>query len=107
MSDSTILCDTSTGVTRPLVPKDFRRVVFESLHDLSHPSIRATQRLLTARFVWPGIKADSLKLTRTCLQCQKSKVQRYTVTPLSTFPTPGHRFDRIHIDIVGPLPPLH
>jgi len=105
MSDTSILCDTSTGVARPLVPKDFRRVVFESLHNLSHPSIRATQRLLTARFVWPGIKADSRKWTRTCLQCQKSKVQRHTVTPLSTFPIPGHRFDRIHIDIVGPLPP--
>ena len=104
MSDTTILCDTSTGVARPLVPREFRRVVFESLHNLSHPSIRATQRLLTARFVWPNIKADSRKWTRTCIQCQKSKVQRHTITPLSTFPTPDQRFDRIHIDIVGPLP---
>jgi transposase InsO family protein len=105
MSDSTILCDTSTGVARPLVPKDYRRPVFESLHNLSHPSIRATQRLLTARYVWPSIKADSRKWTRTCLQCQKSKVQRHTHTPLATFSTPGQRFDHVHIDIVGPLPP--
>ena len=73
MSESTILCDTSTGVARPLVPKDYRRTVFKSLHNLSHPSIRATQRLLTARYVWPSIKADARKWTRTCLQCQKSK----------------------------------
>ena len=105
MSDSTILCDTSTGVARPLVPKEFRHAVFESLHFLSHPGIRATQRLLTARYVWPNIKADSRKWTRSCLQCQTSKVQRHTVTPLSTFLTPTARFDRIHIDIVGPLPP--
>ena len=104
ISESTILCDTSTGVARPVVPKDFRRAVFASLHNLSHPSIRATQRLLTARFVWPSIKADSRKWTRTCLQCQKSKIQRHTVTPLSTFTTPGTRFDHIHVDIVGPLP---
>ncbi len=104
MSDSTILCDTSTGVARPVVPKDYRRTVFNSLHNLSHPSIRATQRLLTARFVWPSIKADARKWTRTCLQCQKSKVQRHTVTPLSTFAIPGARFDHVHIDIVGPLP---
>ena len=104
-SDTTILCDTSTGIARPLVPKDYRRIVFESLHNLSHPSIRATQRLLTDRYVWPGIKADSRKWTRTCLKCQKSKVQRHTVTPLSTFATPDARFDRVHIDIVGPLPP--
>ncbi len=98
MSESTILCDTSTGVARPLVPKQFHRAIFESLHSLSH-------LLLTARYVWQGITADSRKWIRSCLQCQKSKVQHHTVTPLSTFATPGTRFDRIHIDLVGPLPP--
>ena len=43
--------------------------------------------------------------TKSCLQCQRSKVQRHTVTPLSTFATPDARFDQVHIDIVGPLPP--
>ena len=57
MSDSSILCDTSMGVAQPLVPKDYRRAVFESLHNLSHPSIRSTQRLLTTRYVWPSIKS--------------------------------------------------
>ena len=86
MTESTILCDTSTGVARPVVPKDYCRIIFESLHNLSHPSIQATQRLLTARYVWPSIKADVQKWTHTCLQCQKSKVQRHTVTLLSTSP---------------------
>jgi len=36
-----------TGIACPLVPKDYRCVVFESLHNLSHPSICATQQLLT------------------------------------------------------------
>ena len=55
-SSDTILCDTSTGSQRPLVPQSWRRVVFESLHNLSHPGIRATQRLVTSRYVWPGIE---------------------------------------------------
>ncbi len=42
MSDSTILCDVSTSVSRPYVPPEFRRVVFDPLHRLSHPGIRAT-----------------------------------------------------------------
>ena len=54
MSDTTIICDTSTGVFRPFVPVDFRQAVFHSLHSLSHPGIRATQRLLTARYVGPA-----------------------------------------------------
>lgn len=104
-SSSSIVCDTSTGAVRPLVPSRFRRTVFDSLHLLSHPGVRATQRLVTARYVWPGINADVRKWAQSCLQCQRSKVQRHTVTPLATFATPDARFNNIHIDIVGPLPP--
>ena len=39
------------------------------------------------------------------IQCQRSMVQCHTITPLSTFGIPETRFDRIHIDLVGPLPP--
>ena len=42
--------------------------------------------------------------TQSCLQCQKTKVQRHTVTPLGTFATPDTRLDHVHVDIVGPLP---
>ena len=104
-SDLTILCDMSTGVPRPYVLQQFRQTVFDSLHSLSHPSIRATQHLITSRYVWPNINKDVCKWTRCCIQCQKSKIQCHTTAPLSKFKTPDARFDNIHIDIVGPLPP--
>ena len=44
-----LLCDVSTGFQRPLVPLQWRRTVFDSLHNLSHPGIRATQKLVTSR----------------------------------------------------------
>ncbi|MBM3939179.1 MAG: hypothetical protein FJ333_11085, partial [Sphingomonadales bacterium] len=47
-----LLCDISTGVRRPLVPVSCRRRVFDMIHSLSHPGIRATRRLITSRFVW-------------------------------------------------------
>ncbi len=100
-----IICDMSTGTPRPFVPECFRRPIFDSLHSLSHPGIRATQRMLTSRFVWPRINSDVRSWARTCLQCQKSKVHRHTTVPLSTFSTPDSRFDKVHIDLVGPLPP--
>jgi len=74
MCKETLWCDTSTDSPRPFVPKQFRHMVFNSLHGLSHPGIRATQRLVTARFVWPGINADVRKWARSCLQCQRAKV---------------------------------
>ena len=104
-SSDTILCDTSTGSQRPLVSLNWRRIIFDSLHGLSHPGIRATQRLVTARYVWPGVNLDVRRWTRSCIQCQRAKIQRHTVTPLSPFPTPGTRFDTVRIDLVGPLPP--
>ena len=105
-STTTLICDTSTKTPRPVVPHIFRRIVFNSLHSLSHPSVRATQRLLTSRYVWPNINKDVRKWAQSCTECQQSKIHRHTVSPPShTFLTPDIRFDQVHIDLVGPLPP--
>ena len=88
-----------------MVPALYRRAVFDSLHSLSHPGVRATECLITNRCVWPNIKSDMCRWAQSCLQCQRSKIHRHTVTPLATFYTPYARFDMVHIDIVGPLPP--
>ena len=103
--DLTILCDVSTGVPRPVVPVACQQQVFNALHSMLHPGIRATQHLVTTRFVWPGINSDVRHWTRACLQCQRSKVHRHTVTPLATFATPDACFSAVHLDLVGPLPP--
>ena len=78
----TLLGDTLTGIHRPIVPLSMRRLVFDSLHSMSHPGIRATRRLITARFVWSHINRDVGQWTRTCLSCQRSKVNKHTLTPL-------------------------
>ena len=100
----TLVCDTSTGKHRPMVPPSMRRQVFDNLHSMSHPGMKATQRLITARFVWPNIKRDVRQWTKACLSCQRAKVNRHTSTPLSTFAPPSAKFDAIHLDLVGPLP---
>ena len=104
-TDVTLLCDVSTGTPHPYVPLKLCRTIFDSLHSLSHPGIRATQKLITARYVWPNINSDVQKWARFCLQCQRSKVYRHTVSPLSTFANPDAWFDHLHVDLVGPLPP--
>ena len=55
--------------------------------------------------MWPGINADVRRWTRSCIQCQRAKIQRHSTPSLSPLPTPDARFDTIHIDLVGPLPP--
>ncbi|GBL92522.1 hypothetical protein AVEN_174778-1 [Araneus ventricosus] len=75
----TLHCDVSLGRIRPFVPENFRREVFTNLHSLSHPGIRAS--------------------------CQQAKVSRHTRSKLSHFVPPSARFEHVHIDLVGPLPP--
>nr|VZI43258.1 unnamed protein product [Spirometra erinaceieuropaei] len=101
----TILCDVSTPFHRPFVPASMRRAVFQTLHGLPHPGIRASQKLLTERIVWPGMKKDVKAWARSCLSCQRNKVQRHNKSPPGTFPSPDARFSHVHLDVVGPLPP--
>ena len=54
-ADITMLCDVLTGTPRPYIPPKFRHIIFNSLHSLSHSGVKATQRLITARFIWPNI----------------------------------------------------
>lgn len=104
-TDTTLLCDISTGQPRPIVPKSFRKIVFDIIHGLSHPSIRTTQKLVTDRYVWKGVRKQVGQWVKTCMACQESKVQQHTRAPPQEVPHVHHRFDHIHIDLVGPLPP--
>lgn len=99
-----LYCDVSGNTPRPYVTKDLRHQVFDNLHSLSHPGANATVRLISDRYVWPGIRKDCREWTRTCLACQRSKVHRHASAPLGTYKLPRARFRDLHIDLVGPLP---
>uniref|UniRef100_A0A0A9Y7K2 RNA-directed DNA polymerase n=2 Tax=Lygus hesperus TaxID=30085 RepID=A0A0A9Y7K2_LYGHE len=100
-TDTPLYCD---GLNRVYVPMPSRRQAFAITHNLSHPSPRRTARLLKDRFVWPGMERDARTWAKLCVQCQKSKVGRHNSSPLGEFPRVDDRFERVHVDIVGPLP---
>uniref|UniRef100_A0A5S6QNU6 Integrase catalytic domain-containing protein n=1 Tax=Trichuris muris TaxID=70415 RepID=A0A5S6QNU6_TRIMR len=100
-----VWCDTAHGRIRPYVPGSMRREIFDALHSLSHPSIRGTKRLVSQHYIWPLMNRNVADWTRTCCACQRSKVQRHTKAPPTIFEIPDRRFDHVHLDIVGPLPP--
>ena len=98
-----LLCDFSTGWPRPLLPPAFRAVAFAATHGLAHPGVRATKRLLSARWVWAGMAADASRWCRDCVACQRAKVTRQPRAAIQTIPIPARRFSHLHIDLVGPL----
>ena len=95
----------STGHTRPVVPAEWRRQIFNLIHRLSHPSVRSTRKLIAAKFVWKGLQKQVGIWAKQCIACQSSKIQTHIRAPLEKFHVPHRRFDHIHIDLVGPLPP--
>ena len=99
-----LFCDVSTGKPRPYVPKPLRKEIFEGLHSLAHPGIKATVKLVSDRYVWPAMNKDIRSGSRSCFPCQKAKVSRHTQSPLQPFEPPSARFSHVHVDIVGPLP---
>ncbi|GBM57545.1 hypothetical protein AVEN_97657-1 [Araneus ventricosus] len=57
-----LFCDVSTGRCRPFVPKEFRRRIVETLHNISHPGVKATVKLVGDRFLWPGYIETSCRM---------------------------------------------
>jgi hypothetical protein len=99
-----VLGDVSTGTFRPLLPARFRSAAVLSLHNIHHPGIKATRRMVCASFCWPKMGSFVSALTRNCLHCQRSKVHRHVSLQAAHIPVPVRRFSHIHVDLVGPLP---
>ena len=73
-----LLCDTSLGFPRPLVPTSLRKEVFDALHGLSHPGVQTTKRLITQHYVWHRMKQD---VKRWCqYAANPARGRRSTVT---------------------------
>ncbi|CAI5689985.1 unnamed protein product [Oreochromis niloticus] len=83
-----LLCDVSTGRPRPVVPLSWRCRVFDSVHALSHPGVRASVKLVSARFVWPGLRKTVKEWAAASIPCQHSKIHRHTQAPLEPFRVP-------------------
>jgi hypothetical protein len=77
VGDETLLGDVSTRVFRPLVPIQHREMVFQSLHAIHHPEVRATRRLNDAWFCWPQMAKAITLMARACLHCQRGKVHKH------------------------------
>lgn len=99
-----VWCECTLQTPRPYVPVNLRKILFEKLHNISHPGIRATRKLITERYFWPNMNKELNVWAKECVSCQKSKIIRHTKSPVHKIEIPKGRFEHIHLDIVGPLP---
>ena len=95
--------DITTRVFRPVIPNSFQFTVFSAIHDISHPGVRATKKLILSRFVWKHAAADINVWFHACLSCQQGKITKHVhVKPLH-IPVPSCLFSLMHVNLVGPL----
>jgi hypothetical protein len=99
-----LLVDTSSGVLRPLVPVQYRWQIFECIHSLAHPGIRASRRPIGSRILWPNLAKDVAEWCRQCTHCQVAKVRRQAAAEVQPILTTIQCFSHVHVDLVGPLP---
>ena len=103
--DRSVVCDTSLGWPRVLVPEAHHRAIFEALHNLAHPSGKATLAIVARSYAWPRMRHDVLSWSKQCLACQASKIERHKTPPVKPLPVPPLRFEHVHVDLVGPFTP--
>ena len=82
----TICCDTSGARRQPLIHFLWQRRVFDTIHSLAHPGIRATRKLLAARLVWKGMAADVSQWVQRVHALPESKDNNSTSSSHPTYP---------------------
>ena len=65
-SDKVIYCETSSPYPRPYVPEVSRKSIFDSLHNISHPGVKSSLRLIKSRYYWPNIDKNVREWAREC-----------------------------------------
>ena len=84
---STIIGDNGLGYFRPYLPVSVRANTIKSLHELAHPGIKATDALVSKRYIWPQMHKDIKSFVRQCVRCQAAKIVKHTKSPLQSIPT--------------------
>jgi hypothetical protein len=89
-----LICDVSQPNPRPVVPASFRRVVFNHVHSIAHPGIRATKGMISARHMWRGMAADITSFCKDCKEdCGISSAEMVYGEPLTL---PGDFFGGLY-----------
>jgi hypothetical protein len=93
-------------VYRWVVPKGERKRLTFSFHKgLGHIGITKTVLAMKEKFYWPQMSFDIRILLNTCKPCQERKLPGFQNLPDIQQVTTNYPFEKIALDITGPLKP--
>jgi hypothetical protein len=103
------LVDHGRKFTQVVVPKKYRDDVMKLAHETllaGHQGSKRTALRVLDEFYWPGVQADITRYCRSCDICQRTTPKgKVTRVPLGEMPIIDTPFQRIAVDLVGPLKP--
>lgn len=89
------------------MPLEKRDEIFYELHNSpigEHRGVSKTYNRIRQDYYWENLKPDVQRRIQQCLQCQLKKlVRQKTKQPMAITDTPGTVFDKLAMDIVGPV----
>ncbi|XP_027865809.1 uncharacterized protein LOC114140258 [Xiphophorus couchianus] len=93
---------------RLVVPKEYRSVILHLGHTIpwsGHLGQAKTYNRVAQRFYWPGLYKDVVEYCKTCHDCQLVAPTKVSDrAQLQTLPIMSVPYERIAMDIIGPLP---
>uniref|UniRef100_A0A8C1LM62 Gypsy retrotransposon integrase-like protein 1 n=1 Tax=Cyprinus carpio TaxID=7962 RepID=A0A8C1LM62_CYPCA len=97
---------TKQDTTQLLIPRSRREMLFQAAHCnpmAGHLGQTATLNRLMARFFWPGIHENVRRWCASCRECQLVNPPATPKAPLCPLPLMQVPFERIGMDLIGPL----
>lgn len=89
-----------------VVPRPYRKDLLELAHKSAtsaHLGTKKTTAKLYRQFYWPGLSTDVKAACKECPECQKAGKAKRQKVPLIPLPVIEEPFQRLAVDIVGPL----
>ena len=94
-------------VNQLVLPQQCREKVLSLAHGIplaGHLGKEKTRKRIMQHFYWPTLYKDVENFCQCCKQCQKSFNKGVPKAPLVPLPIVSTPFEKIAMDIVGPLP---
>lgn len=95
-----------SGVKR-INDSDTKKVILNDYHMLptsGHVGVKRMLNNIRRKYFWPGLEKDVSDFVQKCDKCQREKYFKYIKQPLVITDLGCNAFDKIFLDIVGPLP---
>jgi len=88
-----------------------KRIIIKEMHEnplAGHRGISNTIKKIKKRYNWPRMSREVTDYVQKCQPCQKNKTSnKHTKQPMVITSTADQPFQKLFMDIVGPLPVTH